>query len=80
MLLFDNTNTAGHLPLFVIVLLLHRDVMGVVTEGNMTTKIINGSARPNTTVADAKVVYKTFRKLPMNALLSFLNGFRDKKF
>jgi len=53
------------------------DIMGVVTEGNMTRKIINGSAQPNTSVANAGVVYKTFRKLPMNALLSDLASALD---
>ena len=53
------------------------DILGVVTEGNMTRKIINGTARPNASVADAGVVYKTFRKLGMNASLSDLASALD---
>ncbi len=53
------------------------DILGVVTEGNMTRKIINGTAQPNASVADAGVVYKTFRKLGMNASLSDLASALD---
>jgi cystathionine beta-synthase len=47
-------------------------VIGVVTEGNMTTRVLSGRAQPDTTVADAGVVYKTFRKFNMNATLADL--------
>jgi hypothetical protein len=40
--------------------------------GNMTSKIISGRAQPNATVSEAGVIYKTFRKLSMNATLSDL--------
>ena len=48
------------------------DVVGVVTEGNMSTRIISGRARPDTSVKEAGVIYKTFRKLSMNAKLADL--------
>jgi len=47
-------------------------VIGVVTEGNMTTRLLSGRAQPDTTVADAGVIYKTFRKFTMNASLADL--------
>ena len=53
------------------------DIMGVVTEGNMTKMIISGRAQPHSTVADAGVIYKTFRKLSMNANLSDLASALD---
>jgi cystathionine beta-synthase len=53
------------------------DILGVVTEGNMTRMIVNGRAQPNTSVADAGVVYKTFRKMGMNTLLSDLASALD---
>jgi len=52
-------------------------IMGVVTEGNMSKMIISGRANPNATVADAGVIYKTFRKLTMNASLSDLASALD---
>jgi cystathionine beta-synthase len=48
------------------------DVVGVVTEGNMSTRIISGRASPDTSVKEAGVIYKTFRKLSMNAKLADL--------
>eukprot|EP00978_Attheya_sp_CCMP212_P023910 scaffold74226_cov51-Attheya_sp.AAC.2 len=48
------------------------DVIGVVTEGNMTTRLLSGKAEPDATVVDAGVVYKTFRKFNMNDTLADL--------
>ena len=53
------------------------DILGVVTEGNMTRMIINGRAQPNATVADAGVLYKTFRKLSLHADLATLANALD---
>mmetsp|Transcript_21075 Transcript_21075/g.38627 ORF Transcript_21075/g.38627 Transcript_21075/m.38627 type:complete len:531 (+) Transcript_21075:184-1776(+) len=53
------------------------DIMGVVTEGNMTKMIISGRAQPNATVADAGVIYKTFRKLSIHTKLSDLASALD---
>mmetsp|Transcript_35896 Transcript_35896/g.61239 ORF Transcript_35896/g.61239 Transcript_35896/m.61239 type:complete len:526 (-) Transcript_35896:113-1690(-) len=53
------------------------DIMGVVTEGNMTKMIVSGRAQPNTTVADAGVIYKKFRKLGIHAKLSDLASALD---
>jgi len=47
-------------------------VIGVVTEGNMTSALLNGRAQPYETVAEARVVYKTFSKVTMNHSLSDL--------
>jgi len=47
-------------------------VIGVVTEGNMTSALLNGRAEPDTTVADAGVIYKTFRKITLNHSLAYL--------
>lgn len=47
-------------------------VIGVVTEGNMTSALLNGRAEPDTTVADAGVIYKTFRKIGLNHSLAYL--------
>jgi CBS domain-containing protein len=48
------------------------DVVGVVTEGNMSSTIISGRASPDATVMDAGVIYKKFKKLSMNARLADL--------
>jgi len=48
------------------------DVSGVVTEGNMTSKILSGRVKSDQTVAEAGVIYKTFRKIGMNGKLSDL--------
>jgi len=40
-------------------------VIGVVTEGNITNRILSGRCRPDTTVAEAGVMYKTFHKFGM---------------
>lgn len=53
------------------------DIMGVVTEGNMTKMIVSGRAQPNATVASAGVVYKKFRKLNIHAKLSDLASVLD---
>lgn len=53
------------------------NIIGVVTEGNISNKIISGRALPNQTVSDAGVIYKTFRKLNMNATLADLAGALD---
>jgi len=53
------------------------DIMGVVTEGNMTRMIISKRAQPNSTVADAGVIYKKFRKLNIHAKLSDLASALD---
>jgi len=47
-------------------------VIGVVTEGNMTSALLNGRAEAYETVAEARVVYKTFSKVTMNQSLSDL--------
>lgn len=47
-------------------------VIGVVTEGNMTTRLLSGRADPSTSVEDAGVVYKTFRKFTINDTLADL--------
>ena len=52
-------------------------VFGCFIVGNMTNKIISGRAQPNATVSEAGVIYKTFRKLSMNATLSDLAGALD---
>mmetsp|Transcript_22664 Transcript_22664/g.29037 ORF Transcript_22664/g.29037 Transcript_22664/m.29037 type:complete len:504 (-) Transcript_22664:1390-2901(-) len=46
------------------------DVLGVVTEGNLSVKLLSGRARPDSPVADAGVVFKTFRTFAMNDSLS----------
>ena len=38
------------------------NVVGVVTEGNMTSKILSGQVKGEDTVKEAGVIYKTFRK------------------
>lgn len=47
-------------------------VVGVVTEGNMTSALLGGRAEPDTTVEDAGVIYKTFRKIGLNHSLADL--------
>jgi len=41
-------------------------VVGVVTEGNMTSKILSGRAKPDSSVMEAKVIYRTFRQFSMD--------------
>jgi|AntRauTorckE5430_2_1112549.scaffolds.fasta_scaffold13286_2 cystathionine beta-synthase len=48
------------------------DIAGVVTEGNMTSKIFAGTVKSDQTVSEAKVIYKTFRKIEMNGKLADL--------
>lgn len=45
-------------------------VLGVVTEGNMTNRLLGGRASPNTSVGEAGVIYKTFHKFSNNDRLS----------
>jgi cystathionine beta-synthase len=45
-------------------------VIGVVTEGNMTSRLLSGRCAPDTPVLAAGVVYKTFHKFGMNATLA----------
>lgn len=47
-------------------------VVGVVTEGNMSTHLLSGRCQPDTSVANAGVIYKTFRKFTMNDHLADL--------
>lgn len=42
------------------------NVIGVVTEGNMTSKILSGRASPNSSVEVAKVVYKNYSQFKLN--------------
>lgn len=48
------------------------NVLGVVTEGNMTSKIISGQIKSEDTVSKARVIYKAFRKIGMNDTLADL--------
>lgn len=45
-------------------------VLGVVTEGNMTNRLLTGRASPDTTVREAGVIYKTFHEFTMQDRLS----------
>lgn len=45
-------------------------VIGVVTEGNMTNRLLGGRACPDTSVGEAGVIYKTFHKFSINDRLS----------
>jgi cystathionine beta-synthase len=47
-------------------------VVGVVTEGNITARILSGWCDSNTSVAEAGVIYKTFHKFTMNDTLASL--------
>jgi hypothetical protein len=44
-------------------------VIGVVTEGNMTNRLLTGRAMPDDSVDDAGVIYKTFHKFSMSDTL-----------
>ena len=48
------------------------DVIGVVTEGNITKCMLSGRCHPDTTIADSGVIYKTFHKFSMNSTLQSL--------
>uniref|UniRef100_A0A7S2E9Y5 CBS domain-containing protein n=1 Tax=Trieres chinensis TaxID=1514140 RepID=A0A7S2E9Y5_TRICV len=48
------------------------EVVGVVTEGNMSSKILSGRANPDSSVSDAGVVYKGYRRFGMNDSLADL--------
>ena len=45
-------------------------VIGVVTEGNMTNRLLSGRAQPDESVAAAGVIYKTFHKFSIQDPLS----------
>lgn len=47
-------------------------VVGVVTEGNMTSRLLTGRANPDDSVETAGVIYKTFHKFSMNDTLERL--------
>lgn len=48
-------------------------VIGVVTEGNISTQILSGRIKSdNVSVEKARVIYKTFRKIGMNDKLADL--------
>ena len=47
-------------------------VIGVVTEGNMTNRLLAGRAMPDESVEHAGVIYKTFHKFTMNDTLATL--------
>ena len=48
------------------------EVMGVVTEGNITRCMLSGRCKSDTTIADSGVIYKTFHKFTMNSTLQAL--------
>mmetsp|Transcript_17299 Transcript_17299/g.21139 ORF Transcript_17299/g.21139 Transcript_17299/m.21139 type:complete len:534 (+) Transcript_17299:408-2009(+) len=53
-------------------------VIGVLTEGNMTSKILAGRVESDVvSVAEAEVIYKTFRKIGLNDKLDDLARFLD---
>ena len=45
-------------------------VIGVVTEGNMTNRLLSGRAQPDDSVSTAGVIYKTFHKFSIQDPLS----------
>jgi CBS domain-containing protein len=47
-------------------------VAGVITEGNMTNRLLAGRAKPDDSVEIAGVIYKTFHKFSMNDTLDRL--------
>lgn len=49
-----------------------KGVIGVITEGNLTSKILSGRVKPEQSVSEAGVIYKTFRKFTMNDKLTDL--------
>lgn len=52
-------------------------VIGVVTEGNLSKMLMSKRAQPNQPLSDAGVIYKTFKKLAMNATLAELASALD---
>lgn len=52
-------------------------VIGVITEGNMTNRILSGRCHPDTPVAEAGVIYKTFHKVTMKDTLTTLANALD---
>jgi cystathionine beta-synthase len=49
-----------------------KGIIGVITEGNLTSKILSGRVKPEQSVLEAGVIYKTFRKFTMNDKLADL--------
>lgn len=47
-------------------------VVGVVTEGNITTRILSGRCDPDTPISESGVIYKTFHKFSINSELQSL--------
>jgi len=54
-------------------------VIGVVTEGNMTNFLLSGRCQPETTVAEAGVIYKGFKKFSMNDSLADIARALDRE-
>ena len=52
-------------------------VVGVITEGNLTNRILSGRCQPDQSVADAGAVYKTFHKVSMTDTLARLANLLD---
>jgi cystathionine beta-synthase len=48
------------------------NILGVVTEGNMSSRILSGTAKSDQSVSEAKVIYKTFKKISLNDTLANL--------
>ena len=53
------------------------NVVGVVTEGNMTNRLLNGRAMPDESVEQAGVIYKSFHKFSMNDTLASIANALD---
>lgn len=53
------------------------NILGVVTEGNMSSRILSGTAKSDQSVLEAKVVYKTFKKVGLNHSLADLARILD---
>ena len=54
-------------------------VCGVVNEGNLTSFLLAGRAKPETTVADAGVVYRSFRQFTMTDSLADIARALDRE-
>jgi len=61
----------------VPVLNADNEVVGVVTEGNMSSMILQGRVDPDASVSQARVMYKQFTKVKMNDKLSELAKWFD---
>lgn len=53
------------------------NILGVVTEGNMSSRILSGTAKSDQSVSEAKVIYKTFKKVGLNHSLADLARILD---